>query len=401
MELNNFLSIHFDKISNKHISINNDFHDYENFKNFIVNHYGIRHLENNNYIKFVKVKRQIIKLEDEITYNNHLYNINKTIQLLSKNHVFPNLNIRRYMYRIDGFFKLIEFKRKVLYETVNTIRNLFDLKGDDNNFKFKIIISINAISQKYRTFKKYSKQLINYVNELVNFEESYGIDHKLIELNNLERKVLGKKSEYTANKIINDYVNKINKISDKKYFYEINIDFLKLLNIKAIHESSIKGEVDGMIICYDGTDYIIEKIIEVKSSIKATFEDIQKFLFLRTIIDKSINDDIKINYGKYVFTRKSFMNIINKDLADWTTYICINKINHDIIEKSHLYFSTVLKIIDDNFIKDFYVDQNENSIKKKYEIVIKNTELIDNLFEIWKKNIKFNNENCNIFISRN
>jgi len=401
MELNDFLSTHFDKISNKHVSINNDFHDYDNFKNFILNHYGIRHLENNNYIKFVKVKRQIIKLKDEITYNQLLYNINKTIQLLTKNHVFPNVTIRKYMYRIDGFLKLIEFKRKVLHETVNTIRNLLDLKGDDNNFKFKIIISINTVSQKYRIFKKYSKQLINYVNELVNFEESYGIDHKLIELNNLERKFLGKKSEYTANKIINDYINKINKISDKKYFYEINIDFLKLLNIGAIHESSIKGEVDGMIICYDGSDYIIEKIVEVKSSIKATFEDIQKFLFLRSIIDKSINNDIQINYGKYIFNRKSFMNIINKDLADWTTYICINKINHDIIEKSHLYFSTVLKIIDDNFIKDFYVDKNENSIKKKYEIILKNKELIDNLFEIWKKNIKFDNENCNVFITRN
>jgi hypothetical protein len=76
MELNEFLSIHFDKISNKHISINNDFHDYENFKNFIVNHYGITHLEKNNYIKFVKVTRQIIKLKDENTYDNHLHNIN-------------------------------------------------------------------------------------------------------------------------------------------------------------------------------------------------------------------------------------------------------------------------------------------------------------------------------------
>jgi len=176
---------------------------------------------------------------------------------------------------------------------------------------------------------------------------------------------------------------------------------LKLLNIKSIQESSIKGEVDGMIIYYDGINYIIEKIIEVKSSIKATFEDTQKFLFLRSVIDKLIDDEIQINYGKYIFTRKSFMNIINKDLADWTTYICINKINYDIIEKSHLYFCTVLKIIDDDFIKDFYVDNNENSIKKKYDIIINHKDLIDNLFEIWKKNIKFDNEGCNIFITRN
>jgi hypothetical protein len=46
-----------------------------------------------------------------------------------------------------------------------------------------------------------------------------------------------------------------------------------------------------------------------------------------------------------------FFNIINKDLTDWVTYICINSFNKDVIQKSHLYFSTVLKIVDDELIE--------------------------------------------------
>ena len=42
--------------------------------------------------------------------------------------------------------------------------------------------------------------------------------------------------------------------------------------------------------------------------------------------------------------------MIDKDLTDWVTYICINNLHQDVIEKSHLYFSTCLKIVDDNFI---------------------------------------------------
>lgn len=102
--------------------------------------------------------------------------------------------------------------------------------------------------------------MINKIKNFIDFEKSYGIDHNMIKLNNTERCVLGKKSEYFANKIMNLYINYINeKLVDKKYYYETNINFLKFLGIPAYHEYNIKGEVDGMIISYDGNIYLIEK----------------------------------------------------------------------------------------------------------------------------------------------
>jgi hypothetical protein len=216
----------------------------------------------------------------------------------------------------------------------------------------------------------------------------------------MERCVLGKKSEYAANKILNEYIDFINKkSSNKKYYYETNINFLKFLGIHVYHENNIKGEVDGMIISYDGKTYVIEKIIEVKSSIKSTFEDIKKFTFLQNYINE-LSFENNIVYNNFIFTRNSFKNIINQHLTKWTIYLCINNIYRDNIEKSHLYFSNVLKIVDDNFIKEFYLDNDEEPIREKFNIIIKNRDYIDNLFENWKNDIKLNTEHCNIFISK-
>ena len=54
----------FSQISEKEIDTSNNFDDYDNFKRFIDNHYGIEHLRKHNYIKYVKVMRQIIKIKD-------------------------------------------------------------------------------------------------------------------------------------------------------------------------------------------------------------------------------------------------------------------------------------------------------------------------------------------------
>ena len=153
-----------------------------------------------------------------------------------------------------------------------------------------------------------------------------------------------------------------------------------------------------MIISFDGKEFIIEKIIEVKSSIKATFEDIKKFESLKNYM---LSNDIfnnNIIFGKYIFTKNSFVNILNKNISDWTIYICINGYDHNIIEKSHLYFSSVLKIIDDRFIKDFYVNNNEYIIEEKYKIVQNNSLLIDKMFNEWASNIKLGTPECNVYL---
>ena len=408
MKLNDYLKIHFDQLSLQNICNDNEFITYENFKKFIFDHYKLDHIEKNNYIKYVKIKRQILKENNEKIYNEYINEINDIIKILSSYNIFPNINIKRYMFKFNIFFKLIQQKKNSLQNTIITIRELFYLRSD-KNFNYKIMNCLNTIIRRYHIFCKYSKKLIYLLNKFIELENNNGIDHKLIELNNDERSLLGKKSEYIVNKLILEYVNKMNILNKKKYFYEYNINFIKLLNIDINHENNIKGEIDGMIIIYDGYDYIIEKLIEVKSSIKATFEDLDKFLFLQLHIN-NLDENTNIKFNNYTFTKKSFKNIILKDLTQWVTYICVNFYCRNIIEKSHLYFSTVLKILDDDFIDNFYINNTElnknidididKCILKKYKIIENNRELINDLFKIWEKNIKLGYDDCNIFISR-
>ena len=422
MTLNNYLEKNFFRITSSSESLQNDFHDYENFKKFINDHYSLDHLKNHNYIKYVKVIRQIIRINEELKYNDLINKINSIIYLLSMHNIFPRLMIKKYLYRIKAIYNLIDQKRIKL---INNIKNMKELYIK-NSHKFKSSMSmmktINILNYRYIIFTKYSKQLIHTLDKLIQLEVSYGIDHKLIDINNLEREYLGKKSEYMVTKYINEYINLENNNNQtinnnnqtinnnnqnnnknskknnkqKTYYYETNIDLLKLLSIKAIHNKSIKGEIDIMIISYDGTNYIIEQLIEVKSSIKATYEDIDKFLFLQEIIQNMDFEELII-FGSYIFTKHSFKNIINKPLYIWTTYICINNNEYNIVEKSHFFFTNVLKIIDDIFIENYYVKKNEDSIMDKYNIILKNKSYIESLFNKWKENVNFENE-CNIFI---
>jgi hypothetical protein len=405
MDIKNFLLKYFVQLSSKNICDDNNFNNYENFKNFVVSHYQINHVELFNYIKYVKIKRQIIRLKESEKYETLLHEINKVISYMYENQTFPHIDIKKYLFKIHAIFKMIDEKKNAITNTIESIRDLFLLKND-NEFKYKIMTNLNMFIYRYKVFIKKSNKLICLLNEFINFELSYGIDHNLIYLNNMEKSVLGKKSEYFANKILNEYVTELNLNLNKslendkskiRYYYEINIDMLKLFNIQLSELSNMKGEVDGMIISYDGKEYIIEKIIEVKSSIKSTFDDIKKFVYLQDFIKKH-SFSKEIVYGNFIFTKKSFINIIKKDISEWTTYLCINKIYNDIIEKSHLYFTNVLKIVDDNFIKDYYINNNENSIIEKFNIIIKNRGLINNLFQEWKNKIKLDTEFCNVFI---
>lgn len=298
MELNIFLKKYFIQLSYENVCNNNNFLTYDNFKNFIYEHYNINHIENNNYIKYVKVKRQIIRLNEEEKYYNMINNINFIITKLSNIRTFPKVNIRNYMYRINTFLKLIDMKDKLLLNNIINVRELFNIKNECN-FNLKIMNYINSLLQRYKIYKKEKRLLIIYINKLLEFESSYGIDHKLIELNNMECSLLGKKSEYNANKVISLFIDS----SKKKYFYINNVDLLKLFGLNNNNSNKIKGELDGVLLYYDGNNYIVEKIIEVKSSIKSTFEDIPKFLFLQEFII-NLYEDFNIIYENYILIRK-------------------------------------------------------------------------------------------------
>jgi len=287
------------------------------------------------------------------------------------------------------------------------------IKSLDPQSNPKIAFSMNTVNYRFQIFKKYSVQLKEYLRQFINLEKEHGIDHKFIELNNLERSLIGKKSEYIVNNIIEEYIRKLNCNSESgdyeknikqpiTYFYETNVNLIKLFSIKSTFKQVIKGEIDGIIISYDGDNYVIEYIIEVKSSIKATFEDTHKFVSLQTYIVNmlmDISNPITIIYGKYIFTNKSFTKIQHKHMSEWVIYICINDNNYIFIEKSHFYFLYVFKIIDNNFIDNFYCKKNDDSILEKYELLIKNNNYVDGLFNKWLADVNLY-DNSNIYINK-
>jgi hypothetical protein len=112
----------FTQISDKEINTGNNFSNYENFKNFIDDHYGLDHLQKYNYIKYVKVMRQIIKIRDEEIYDKHINNIRILIKVMFELRIFKNIDILKYMFKLDSFFKLIEEKKYIAFNTIKTIR---------------------------------------------------------------------------------------------------------------------------------------------------------------------------------------------------------------------------------------------------------------------------------------
>lgn len=395
--IKDFLKIKLTNLNRSHLSTDNDFSDYSKFKKFIDDHYKLEYLKKNNYIKYVKVIRQILIIERKEEYSLLFKNINDTINIMASHQTFPRINIRRYMFKIDVIFNILKTKHSILIEIMKHIKSL------DQQSNIKISFSMNTVNYRYQIFKKYSVQLKEYLQQFINLEKEHGIDHKFIELNNLERSLIGKKSEYVVNNIIEEYVRFHKTLQTPiTYFYETNINLIKLLSIKSTFKQVIKGEIDGIIISYDGNDYIIEYIIEVKSSIKATFEDTHKFISLQKYIVNMLMDisgTINIEYDKYTFTNKSFTKIQHKHMSEWVIYICINDNNYTFIEKSHFYFLYVFKIIDNNFIDNFYCKKNDDSIVEKYELLIKNNNYVNSLFDKWLSDVNLF-DNSNIYINK-
>lgn len=405
MNIKDFLKTKLTNLNKNHLSTDNDFSNYSKFKKFIDDHYKLEYLKKNNYIKYVKVVRQILIIERKEEYSLLFKNIDDTINILASHQTFPRINIRRYMFKIDVIFNILKTKHNILIEIMKHIKSL------DPQSNPKISFSMNTVNYRYQIFKKYSVQLKEYLQQFINLEKEHGIDHKFIELNNLERSLIGKKSEYVVNNIIEEYIrihncndmnSKFSSIIQKPitYFYETNVNLMKLFSIKSTFKQVIKGEIDGIIISYDGHDYIIEYIIEVKSSIKATFEDTNKFTSLQKYIVNmlmNISNPVRILYDKYTFTNKSFTKIQHKHMSEWVIYICINDNNYTFIEKSHFYFLYVFKIIDNNFIDSFYCKKNDDSILEKYELLIKNNNYVNSLFDKWLSDVNLF-ENSNIYI---
>ena len=68
------------------------------------------------------------------------------------------------------------------------------------------------------------------------------------------------------------------------------------------------------------------------------------------------------------------------------------------IEKSHFYFSHVLKIVDNEFIKRYYIENDKKIIDEKFDIITKNKEYVNNLFNEWKDVVNLNDKDSIIYL---
>jgi hypothetical protein len=389
MDLIDYLKTHAQNLNKKDIKHMN-IEKYEYFKKFIDDHYELEYMKKNNYIKYVKIIRQKIVYLYHDQYYYYIDEINQIIKIMSDYHVFYKINFNKYLYNIDKIKKELNKREKNLYDTIHNFQEMSKQYGSKPKIKFQILHTVNSYSYKLSIFKKLKREILCIIQDFIDYEESFGIDQKLIQLNNMERTYIGKKSEYCISKLIHNYTKKHNQ----EMIYKENIDIFKLLHVK-INSMHFKGELDGLLLKIVDGQVIIEHIIEVKSSIKSSYEDIYKILALQEVL-KNMTFSDEMYLDEYVLTSKSFEKIIHKPLKDWLIYMIIDVKNK--IDKSHLYFAYVLKIIDNEFIKNYYVEKKEDALRKKHHQILKKEKYVQQLFNLWVGHVNLNNNNSILFM---
>ena len=395
MNLNDYLKNKIKNINEDDIC-HMDILKYNHFKQFVDEHYNLIHLKNNNYLKYVKVIRQKIVYTNEEKYEELIDEINIIFKKMHEKNLFFKINFRRYLFNIKKIILLLKKRELGLNNEIKRFNELYHYFSSQT-VKFKLLQTINTSNNKLIQFKKYKHKLLYLINKFKDLELKYEIDQDLININNNERTLIGNKSEYNVKNLLKEYIKELKNInSNIEYIYYENIDIFKLFNVKLNNNKNCKGEIDGLILRKENNNYIIEYIIEVKSSIKATYEDINKIMGLKQFfINYEFNQNKKIN-EEIVLNEKSFEKIINNKIHEWLIYICND--NKNKIDKTHFYFSYVLKIIDYDFIIDYYVNKCENSIIKKHKQILDNQDYVDQIYEIWKKQVNLTKEQSCIYI---
>ena len=374
--------------------IENKMLDYNYFYEFIKKHYDLNHIKKHNYLKYVKITRQKIVFNKESIYENLVQYINDIFQKMFHENVLCKMNLRKYFFKLSKIYTILEKKKKNFQELIQYYQLLMVQYELNKPLQIKLLCSLNLIQYKYQLFLKLSRQLNFYLQQFIELEEKNDIEHKLIEINNMERALLGKKSEYYAETILKKYCKLY-----PKYIYIQNIDFIKLLKLPIQDVHQLKGEIDGLLLYQEDNDYYIEYMIEVKSSIKSIYEDIHKFVHLKKIIE-SIDEEEEFHVpdSDIILHKKSFQKIIHQPVSGSILYLCTNKVYKNKIEICHFYFLYVLKIIDQNFIEKYYLQQDESIIYKKYQKIIDHQDYIYSIFNEWKKNVNLNEESSCIFL---
>jgi hypothetical protein len=374
--------------------IENKMLDYNYFYEFIKKHYDLNHIKKHNYLKYVKITRQKIVFNKESIYENLVQHINDIFQKMFHENVLCKMNLRKYFFKLSKIYTILEKKKKNFQELIQYYKLLMVQYEFNKPLQVKLLCSLNLIQYKYQLFLKLSRQLNFYLQQFIELEEKNDIEHKLIEINNMERTLLGKKSEYYAETILKKYCKLY-----PKYIYIQNIDFIKLLKLPIQDVHQLKGEIDGLLLYQEDKYYYIEYMIEVKSSIKSIYEDIHKFVHLKKIIESIDEDDeFHVPDSEIILHKKSFQKIIHQPISGSILYLCTNNVYKNKIEICHFYFLYVLKIIDQNFIEKYYLQQDESIIYEKYQKIIDHQDYIYSIFNEWKKNVNLNEESSCIYL---
>jgi len=397
-----------------------DMTSYDGFEYFVKKHYSIEHMKEYNYIKYVKVQREILCTLNVDNYVKKIEEINKIFIELNKQNILPYIDFKKYLFKIYSIFDL--FKNRVnIYsgsiKKINNFRKTINKDVDDTNNidqpywyvqgkrfidKEKLILRLEhgqkKLTERIKILEEKYKVVKSMILDFIEIETKNGIDHSEIAKSCAFRTHLGIRSEDRINNIIYKFI-KDNKLNVD---YLINTNILKLLNVNMEKRSTIfgeiKGEADGLILSKKNDSYIIDCIIEVKSTIRATFEDTNKFVNLKKYITELFanNPDISYDYRGYKFTKESFINIIEKPMQYWTIYMCVGD-NDIIIEKSQLFFVNCLKIIDSEFIKRYYLNNDNTAIEDKFQIIVNNIDNVNYQFDEWSTNINLHN-NSNLYL---
>ena len=202
-----------------------------------------------NYLKFVKVTRQKIVLSGVSEYDKLINDINKIFKIMNEHYLFFRLNFRKYLFNIKKIYNLLKKRENSLNKELERFKDLYKIFNLNIKIKFEILKTINACNKKIILFNINKRELLYLIDKFIELESTYGIDQKLINIVNSERSLIGKKSEYNVNKLINDFINISNKNveEDDKYYYMENVDIFKLFNIK-VNNTICKGEIDGLIL---------------------------------------------------------------------------------------------------------------------------------------------------------
>ena len=156
MDIKTFLKKYYTQLTEANINTDNEFLEYEGFKKFIYDHYSLEHIKQHNYIKYVKIKRFILVNQPDNIFRKLLDKINELITIMADNNTFPRIDIKKYMFRLNTFKKIINERKKILEDNIKLIRSIFDLKKSNELHRFKILCVINTLSYRLMILKKYT-----------------------------------------------------------------------------------------------------------------------------------------------------------------------------------------------------------------------------------------------------